>query len=269
MKLISIVAALVLPALLTGAKPRPATNTVNIVARDFSFSAPRSIPAGVTTFRLFNKGPQIHHAQLLRLYGKHTAKDFVAALKPNAPEPDWATPVGGPNAVAPGGSTEITESLEPGRYAIVCFVDTPDHMPHVMKGMAHDLIVTPSKRSTALPAEDLTISLVDYNFELSKPLAAGQQRITITNKAEQPHEVLFVKLAPGKSGQDFLGWLDKMQGPPPGMPLGGVAGLTKGKPVSFALNVTSGDYVLICFMPDVKDGKPHFMKGMIQTVHVS
>jgi hypothetical protein len=31
---------------------------------------------------------------------------------------------------------------------------------------------------------------------------------------------------------------------------------------------TPGEYALICFLPDAKDGKPHFAHGMIQQIHI-
>lgn len=244
---------------------RPKMNSLTITAHDFGFTAPRSIPSGLARIRFINNGGTVHHAQLLRFTGNHTVKDFVAALKPNAPPPTWATDVGGPNAIPPHKELAVIESLEPGNYGIVCFVDTPDHVPHLMKGMSRDLTVTRGGgNKSALPEGDLSVELVDYNFKWSAPVTAGPHRITVTTNAEQSHEFTVIRLNPGKSANEELGWLDKMEGPPPGVPIGGVAGLSKGKPVSVGLVFTPGDYLLICFVPDMKDGKPHFMHGMVQ-----
>jgi hypothetical protein len=35
------------------------------------------------------------------------------------------------------------------------------------------------------------------------------------------------------------------------------------------VELTAGDYGLICFLPDVKDGKPHLAHGMMKTIRVS
>lgn len=256
----------------TAAKSRAAgANVVNIIAKDFMFSAPKGIPAGLTTIELSNAGPNLHHVQLLKFTGKHNVKEYVAALQKAGPSghgPDWATPMGGPNAVVPGEKSRLTEVLEPGRYGIVCFVDTPDHVPHLFKGMSADLMVRGSAKNAKLPSGDNTLRLVDYNFAWEKPLHSGHQRVTILNDAAQGHEVLFVQLAPGKTGTDMLNWLDKMVGPPPGKPIGGVSGIIKGNAVSVPLDLVPGNYFLICFAPDTKDGKPHFMHGMVQTVTV-
>jgi hypothetical protein len=60
----------------------------------------------------------------------------------------------------------------------------------------------------------------------------------------------------------------KMKGDPPGVPLGGVPAIPKGTSAYVTFEFTPGEYALICFLPDSKDGKPHFTHGMIQQVHV-
>ncbi len=251
------------------AQKRPKMNSITVTAQDFSFEATRRVPAGLARIRFINKGKTLHHAQLLRFTGKHTVKDYVAALKPDAPPPAWASFVGGPNAIVPGKENAVIESLEPGNYGIVCFVDLPDHVPHVMKGMYTDLTVTRAgANNSELPEGDISVDLVDYNFKWSAPLTAGSHRITVTTDASQPHELTVIRLAPGKRSTDVLPWLEKMEGPPPGEVIGGVAGLEKGKAVSVGLVFTPADYVFICFVPDAKDGKPHFMHGMLQEVRI-
>lgn len=257
-------------AMMFAVAPAAQSQTViDIGARDFAFDAPVRVASGVVTLRLTNHGAVPHHAQLLKFTGRHTIKDYIAALKPNAPPPSWAQEVGGPNAVDPHGTSEITMHLEPGNYGFICFVDVPDHVPHFVKGMSRSLIVTKSRKAAgSLPRGSNFVSLVDYNFKFEKPLVAGPQRLTVSTDAEQPHELTIIKLAPGKSAQDVLNWIEKMQGAPPGNLAGGVAGLVKGKTVSVPLNLEAGNYILICFVPDAKDGKPHFMHGMIQQVTV-
>jgi hypothetical protein len=62
--------------------------------------------------------------------------------------------------------------------------------------------------------------------------------------------------------------MEKMDGPPPGKALGGVAGIAPGMSQSFTADFTPGNYALICFLPDATDGKPHFVHGMIQQIAV-
>jgi len=250
----------------TATKP----NVVTITATDFTFDAPDTIAAGLTTIRLVNKGPGIHHAVLIRMDEGKTTDDVLAALKQQGPPPSWMHEVPGPNAPAPGKEANVTVVLPAGNYTLLCFVDVPDKVPHVMKGMVRSLTVAPSYGAAraVLPAASITMTLKDYGFDLSKPLRAGHRVIRVTNTAQQPHEVELVRLAPGKKTQDVLAWLDKMDGPPPGEPLGGVVGVEPGASANMAVDLTPGTYSLICFLPDAKDGKPHFMHGMTREVAV-
>jgi hypothetical protein len=115
----------------------------------------------------------------------------------------------------------------------------------------------------------LTLTLRDYGFEFSKPLTPAKHVIRVRNAASQPHEVEFFRVAPGKSIRDFLPWERKRAGPPPAMPLGGVNGLERGAENNVALELTPGEYGMICFFPDSKDGQPHFAHGMITQFTVS
>ena len=102
-----------------------AANVVHVVGKDFSLEAPEQIPAGLTTLHLMNEGKEVHQAQILKLTDGKTYADFAAALKamkPNAPPPSWVVFAGGPNAAAPGGTAAATSTLEPGNYALICFI---------------------------------------------------------------------------------------------------------------------------------------------------
>lgn len=244
--------------------PAPPT-AVTIHAKDFAYVAPDSIPAGWVKFTLVNDGPSIHHATIFQLDSGKTAADLVAALHHPGPIPAWATPLGGPNAPAPGDSTDGTVHLLAGNYVLICFVDVPGGVPHVMKGMFHPFVVTSSLTATAAPVADDSITLADYTFNFSKPLTTGTHTFAITNGATQPHELELIKLAPGKTEKDVVAWLQKPVGPPPGLPIGGTAFEAPGKTTFFTTTLTAGNYLLICFVPDAKDGKPHFMHGMTMT----
>ncbi|HEX8726078.1 MAG TPA: hypothetical protein VF737_11885 [Gemmatimonadaceae bacterium] len=248
------------------ATAQPAAPTaVTIHAKDFAYQAPDSVPAGYVAFTLVNDGPDLHHATIVKLDSGKTAADLEAALKNPGPLPGWAMPIGGPNAPAPGQSANATLSLAPGSYVMICFVDVPGGVPHFAKGMVHPFTVYGTASNAPAPAADIDLTLVDYGFQFSKPLTAGHHVFSVTNHGPQPHEVELVKLAPGKTVQDFLAWLQKPDGPPPAAPIGGVAFESPGRTTSFSADLTAGTYVSICFVPDAKDGKPHFMHGMMNT----
>ena len=107
------------------------------------------------------------------------------------------------------------------------------------------------------------MTLVDYGFQMSQPLQPGKQTIRVKNAAAQSHEVVFVKLAPGKTLGDVLAWMEKSEGPPPGTPIGGTTPMAQGEENIITLDLPAGEYGLICFAPDAKDGNPHIAHGMM------
>ena len=108
--------------------------------------SPDPVPAGPQVWEVTNSGEQhAHHAVFFRIPDDVTADDIVA---------DFAslmsgTPPAGPPlisqrqhvgyaALQSGGQTTWIElDLEPGTYAVICFiVDPATGMPHVLNGMA-------------------------------------------------------------------------------------------------------------------------------------
>src|SRR5579862_2093944 len=154
--------------------------TITIVAKDFGFEAPAVAPAGLVTIRLVNQGPSLHHVQLMRLADGKTTADLAEAFKKPGPLPAWVTAAGGPNAGVPGGGpTEMTMTLAPGTYAVVCVIPGSDKIPHFAKGMIAPLTVTATTTAapSAAPPSDIAISLTDYAFAPSVPIAAGSHTI--------------------------------------------------------------------------------------------
>ena len=254
---------------------RPVAQVITIHAKDFAFEMPKTIKSSSPiTFRLVNDGKFLHHATIVKLDKGKTMKDVAEALKKQGPPPAWMTSVGGPNPALPGGAVEATLTLEPATYAVLCFINSPgEPMPHMAKGMVGSFVVESdgmAPMQAGAPVGDITIRASDYKFALSKPLTAGRHAISFVNDATQDHEVVVVELAPGKTAQDVSNWIEKdmMKGPPPGKPIGGMAGLAKGRSGIFPIELKPGNYALLCFVPDVKDGKGHSAHGMLQQITV-
>lgn len=247
----------------------PAAHEVTIRARDMAFTAPAEIPAGRVTIRFFNDGPELHHVQLLKFGEGKTLADFGKALQ-SGNWPKWATEVGGPNLGAPEGSVG-TLDLEPGNYALVCFIDTPDHVPHIMKGMAQPLVVTPSTAPAPapLPPADLTVTLDSYTFDFSDSITAGPKEVDVVVQGDQPHEIVIVRLDPGQTVEGLMQWGATYKGPLPAVPVAGTTAIAPGGKQRMSVDFKPGNYVLLCFIPDKGDRKPHVAHGMVKTFTVS
>src|SRR3990170_1626277 len=56
-------------------------NVVTVTTSDYRFEAPAEIPAGLTVIRLVNKGPSLHHIQLMKLQDGKSLEDLLLAMK--------------------------------------------------------------------------------------------------------------------------------------------------------------------------------------------
>lgn len=244
---------------------------MTIVAADYNFTAPDQVPAGLMTVHLVDNGSEMHHVAFVKLNDGKTMADVAQALKAQGPPPAWMVDHGGVNPPRPGGGmASATQTLEPGNYALLCFIPSADGVPHFAKGMVRPLTVTASSGpDAAAPAADIVMKLSDYTFTPSTPLTAGKHTIRIENGATQSHELFLVRLAPGKQMSDLPAWVGKMEGPPPAIPMGGVPAMSPNMVSYITVDLAPGDYGFICFLPDAKDGKPHFTHGMIQQFHVA
>jgi hypothetical protein len=245
-------------------------NEMTVVATDYKFDAPDQVPSGMMTIHLVDNGSEMHHVAFIKLNDGKTMADVEQAMKTQGPMPTWAVDHGGVNPPRPGGGmASATQMLEPGNYALLCFVPSPDGMPHFAKGMVRPLTVTASTDASApAPTADIVMTLNDYTFTTSKPITAGKHTIRIENNGTQSHELMLARLAPGKKASEVPTWAEKPVGPPPAEPIGGVPAIAKGTSAFITADFTPGDYAFVCFIPDAKDGKPHFTHGMVQQVHV-
>lgn len=261
--------------------PRAALHTtaptlVTLTATDYAFDAPDTIAAGFTTFRLVNNSDQLHMAQLIKLEGGRTLEDFLLAydqaFRTTGPRPAWAPRLGGPGVADPHAQSNATHHLEPGSYAWICLMDIPDGIPHVVKAkMAKHFTVRDRSQETATavaPNATIMIELEDYSFRVSGPLSAGRHMIRVQNAGAEPHEIGLVRLAAGKTMQDFKAWMQNPQGPPPASSVGGISSMAPNATAAyFEVEVTSGDYLLLCLVT-APDGRPHTDHGMIQHLRV-
>lgn len=253
------------------AQTAAAPNVVTITAREYAFEAPHQIPAGVTNFHFLVKGKEPHHGIMVRLDEGKTFDDLAAALKNPGPPPSWAHLEGGMMIGEPVNGSHTTLNLTPGRYALICFIPSADGVPHVAKGMFAPIEVTASAASTAPePASDVTVTLKDYDFAFSTPLTPGEHVIRVETAPGQPHEFVLVRLGEGVTAQQVIATeMGQNKGPRPSYTfMGGVAPMEGGRHAFMNVRLDPGTYALICFIPDAKDGKPHFMHGMMKEFKV-
>jgi hypothetical protein len=113
---------------------------------DWAFGAPDSITAG-DTYRVVNRGDQVHQIGISALGDGKTADDVLAYLSGEVPDgtPPPLRDLSGTGWLSPGQAQNLTLDLPPGRYVFVCYlVDPTDHdTPHVRNGMIREITIEP------------------------------------------------------------------------------------------------------------------------------
>lgn len=249
------------------AAPDDAPPLISYEAFEYGFRGPDRLDPGKVTLQVVDTGQQSHQMQLVKLESGHTAADFASAVKAEPRRfPAWGRLMGGPNGVVPGTRSKTIQKLDPGDYVLVCWMPDPTGAPHFTLGMTKSITVaagTPKPAPEIAP--DVTITLADFAYKLSKPITAGTRTIKVVNEGQQVHETLVVQLPPKGSIKAFgeaLAPGKPPAGSPPGKPVGGVVGLAPGDHALFQMAFTPGRYGLLCLFPDHETGQPHFEKGM-------
>jgi len=109
----------------------------------------------------------------------------------------------------------------------------------------------------------------DYGFTGPDRLPAGVTTVRIVNQGRDLHHIQFLKLPSGKTAADFRAAVAADPSKLPGWVqyAGGPNAHPAGSQASAMVNLTEGDYVLICWIPD-KNGVPHVALGMQKALAV-
>ncbi len=243
----------------------PAIPVITITATDYAFEMPARVDAGLVTFRLLNRGRELHHVFVARLKDPGlTPGNFIKQILPNAPFPGSVELFGGPNTPGLGGTSEVTIRLVPGTYVALCVFSDAKGTSHVGLGQSTTFTVTSNTNALPDPPTTATVTFNGYDFKLSAPIRAGAHHLRLVNNTNQPHELLIAKLKTGKKAIDVLGWMATRSPISPVEQLGGSTPLGPGHDVWVNITLTPGRYAIYCFMPDIKDGSAHLSHGSMK-----
>jgi hypothetical protein len=262
-------------------------NVVLLAATEYAIDAPDTIPAGWTNLRLANRGGEVHYGHMVRLEPGRTVQDLVAAyaeaIRTSRGRPKWVMRFGGPGGAMPGDSSSVTQFLEPGSYVWICPVEDESGTPHFAKGEFKPFVIRAADAGVAehaaAPTADMTIRLMDYSFTIDPAPRAGHHTIRVENVGVEPHDLVLMKLAPGKTLEELQAAMnperarrDAPAEPPAAFETlassaGGIAVIAPGMQSWFDADLTPGEYVLLC-MTTAPDGRSHIEHGMIQRIRV-
>lgn len=245
---------------------------ITVIARDYSFEVPETIPAGRVKFVLRNEGFEAHSAQLYRLNDEINIDRFRAAMDDGiASEREVATVLGGPANVDRGKTGPPVEVLlEPGDYVVVCWLLGAGGTAHAFRNMVQTFRVTSSAdRQPTSPPTDGTFELSEYEIVVPEDFD-GTGRYRVVNRGGEWHELVILKLGRKQSADDALAHITgaRLQYPPPYTSRGGVSGLEVGGEAVLEMDLQPGKYLLYCAVPDVHEVY-HARRGMWKVVSVN
>lgn len=244
---------------------RPDSPIVTLSASDHSFVAPDTLTAGFTRFQMKDSGPTDHQFVLFQLADTVSLNEFYEAMRKGAASPPGIRSLGGAQ-----GEEIVSLMLAPGRYAFGCMHGFGDGTNHLGRGMFRALTVIPRRQAVRQPSFDATITMHDYGYAMSGKLSAGTRTLRLVNKGPQEHHIMMQRLLPGRTLDDVAKWQDAgRKGPRPVQPVfWGTTRQSAGAILYAVVKLEKGGYILLCRVPDSKDGKPHVEHGMRGVIHV-
>lgn len=262
--------------------PPDAPPEVNMTMMDYAFAAPDSVLSGWVTFQMKNRGEETHEFVLVRLPGsKSFGELYEAYIAPmdslqqlhlegtiDSSEhekaikqilPKWIGKVegaGGGGLLGPGQSGEVTLNLEPGEYAMVCFIASPNKRRHAYQGMAKPLIVTEDSSDASPPSADVQITSTGAEMAIEGAFEAGPQTASFsvsdtTGEDVEPHSSVYI--APMNTEKQRELMKEREENIHSIRYLNGVLGVPEGKTGYMTNDLSSGRYALVLARGGEKD----------------
>ena len=222
-------------------------------------TAPPSVTPGAVEVRFSNTGERPHSLQIIQLGDGHTAAEALEAGEAwgegGEPLPEWVRFIGGVGSTEPGGSGIAVVDLPEGEYAAFD-IEGEGPEPYAEFTVEGD-------EGADLPETPAVIEAVDYDFTASE-VEAGSGRVLLENAGEEPHHVIAAPMRPGKTEADLKEFIESDEGAPPIVESKAFTSaiVSGGESAVIDVRFESGDYALVCFIPDRAGGPPHAAKGM-------
>jgi len=255
-------------------------SVVKIEGVDYAFDAPDRIKSGWTTFDYTNAGDEQHFLFLARIPDGQTFDDYLTGIvRPfndawimlregeigsekvdaelGAALPDWFSDVvffGGSGVIEPGMTTRLTLDLDPGTYAIECYMKTEGGELHSMEGMIRELVVTEESSAASEPEAGIDITLTNKDMTIDGDLTPGEHTVAV-HAAEHPkqgfgHNIHIARLDEATDVDEVIRWmnfleLDGLRPPSPARFVGGMHILPEGGTGYFELELEPGRYLFV------------------------
>ncbi len=231
-------------------------------------SGPDSADAGLAEITLKNDSKADGELQLVRVEGKHSAKEAAEGLTTateGKPFPSWFFAAGGVGGTEAGKSAAVTQVLEPGTY----YAFNTEGGPEEPEPKTIPVVEVSGEPSDETVEADETVDAFDYGFK-SQQLSSGKTEVAFDNTGAQPHHMLAAPLLGNSTAKDVEQAFKSSKGKPPydEKDFQSTAVLEGGEDQLVTLDLKPGRYVFFCFVTDRQGGPPHALKGMVDEIEV-
>ncbi len=248
-----------------GAEPQVFEVQATDKGKETGITTPATAEPGAIEIRFRNEGRRPHSLQIVQVGDGHTVDEALEVGagwgEKGKPLPEWVRFLGGIGSTDPGGSGIAVVDLPAGEYAAVDIeADDP---------AAYSEFTVEGDEGESLEEVPASIEAVDYDFEATA-LEAGSHRVLLENTGEEPHHLVAAPLKPGRTVDDVETYVKTEKGSAPIVESKAfsTAIVSGGEKEVVDLRFESGDYALLCFVPDRAGGPPHALKGMVAAATV-
>jgi hypothetical protein len=248
-----------------------AQRVLTVVAHDTSLEAAPTVPSGIITVRLVQKG-KIRRELVVHRVPMGTPSEQVVRAAAGRNERwfhQWS--FGGP-AVPRDSAVDAVATMElrPGRYAIIAYavdaagrVKPNDYISRELSAVSASALI-----SARFPVPDVRVRVKDASIEVLGTMRPGQRTMQFENAGARPHEVIVGRLKPGKSVADAQRWTRDGSGDATFVYIGGLTPMSSGMTLQMRLVLQSGVHVVLCPFKGER-GTPDNVRGVLTTFRVN
>ena len=117
---------------------------VEVDMLDYAFGTPDTLESGEQIWALTNSGEEDHEVAVIRILDDSLTEEAIrdAIINGEEPEEGQTESLYSFINLTPGGEAWMKVNLEPGRYLLICFIETAEGEPHFHKGMLKFITVS-------------------------------------------------------------------------------------------------------------------------------
>ncbi len=244
---------------------------VTIEATDDGFKVPEVVPGGIVQVDITNSGGAPIAVGLLRMKEGHTQQELIDFKAVADANPDaffgvfeLAGFIHTVQDIAPGATTTFYTDLRTGEFIL----NDDTHPERDLAFFKAEEIV-----GTTVPETAATIDMVDFAYNTPDTMP-GKGLWEFINSGNQWHLAAVTTYNPDVTPEQLLALFSEESGPPPAdapvQAIGGLPPISPGERVWIEMDLTPGEYQLVCPLPDVvamaegDDPLPHLLHGMVR-----